>query len=541
VNSIWLAAAIVCGAAAGLQIIGLFPAGLAPDSGTLLLLLGMIAIVLALATRGYDRPFWSCLVVGCFIAALGRTLLIHAPVTPADVAFYNSLPEAPPVAVTGVVAAEPILSDRSQRLRISARTIRPQSGSATLAVRGDLTVILPRYPEYGLGETLMLTGVLTVPPTFEDFDYAAYLARQGLFSQMSFPKVVSLGRKEETGLISYLIEQRTAARKTLQSVVAEPEASIAVGVVTGDRTSMSDRLQDAFRRSGTTHILAISGENISLLVGMLWLFFGGRRNRRRMPTLLALTVIVLLASYTIFTGATPSVVRAAIMGTVLLLGPVVGRRYDPLAALAVSAASMVVVDPDLLADAGFQFSFLALVGITFLSPLIVSALEHVRMGRLALPGALIYPLGGSLGAVAATFPIFTLLTGQLSLVAPIATLTADFALPVLMVAGIATVIIGALGPTFALVAGLLVWPSAWWLQANAQFWAAMPWSSVNTADFGPAHALVYYTVLTFLVVLNEQRQHIPTAVRRLRAFPATALLTLTAVAIWAVALYMFLS
>jgi competence protein ComEC len=307
---------------------------------------------------------------------------------------------------------------------------------------------------------------------------------------MSFPKVVSLGRQEETGPISYLIEQRTAARKTLQSVVAEPEASIAVGVVTGDRTSMSDRLQDAFRRSGTTHILAISGENISLLVGMLWLFFGGRRNRRRMPTLLALTVIALLASYTIFTGATPSVVRAAIMGTVLLLGPVVGRRYDPLAALAVSAASMVVVDPDLLADAGFQFSFLALVGITFLSPLIVSALEHVRMGRLALPGALIYPLGGSLGAVAATFPIFTLLTGQLSLVAPIATLTADFALPVLMVAGIATVIIGALGPTFALVAGLLVWPSAWWLQANAQFWEAMPWSSVNTADLGPAQAHV---------------------------------------------------
>jgi competence protein ComEC len=128
--------------------------------------------------------------------------------------------------------------------------------------------IVPRYPELGIGETLSLSGHLTPPPTFDDFDYAAYLARQGVFSYMTFPKVVPIGHNAENGWQSFITARRVAARATLQSAVDEPEASIAVGVVTGDRSSMSDFLQAAFRNSGTTHILAISGQNISLLVGV---------------------------------------------------------------------------------------------------------------------------------------------------------------------------------------------------------------------------------------------------------------------------------
>ena len=86
---------------------------------------------------------------------------------------------------------------------------------------------------------------------------------------------------------------------------------------------------------------------------------GAARTKRRMSAWLALLVILLVVVYTIFTGASPSVVRAAIMGSVLLLGPVVGRRYDPTAALAVSAALMIALDPNLLADRGLPARFLA--------------------------------------------------------------------------------------------------------------------------------------------------------------------------------------
>jgi competence protein ComEC len=99
---------------------------------------------------------------------------------------------------------------------------------------------------------LTLSGHLTQPPSFSDFDYAAYLARQGVFSYMSFPKVANLGRNEEVGIAAYIVGQRASARRVLQATVPEPEASIAVGVVTGDRSSISDQVQTAFRRSGTT-------------------------------------------------------------------------------------------------------------------------------------------------------------------------------------------------------------------------------------------------------------------------------------------------
>src|SRR6266566_2869834 len=331
-NSIGLAAALLCGSAIGLVLVGLYPAGLDPVYGIIILSLAFATLLPFLLARGSKRAVWICLLTAFVLAGCGRALLIHPPVTPDDLAYYDAPPIKPSVRVIGVVSAEPVFSDRSQRLRISARSIC--TGEACLArtgatspfqVKGDMYAVVARYPEFGVGEVLSLSGHLTPPPKLSGFDYAAYLARQGVFSYMSFPKISTLGRSSDTGLVSYIADQRSAARRILQSVVAEPEASIAVGVVTGDRTSMSDQIKANFRRSGTTHILAISGENIALLVGTVWLFYGGGKVKRRMPVWLALLVILLVIAYTIFTGASPSVVRAAFMGTLLLLGPVLGR------------------------------------------------------------------------------------------------------------------------------------------------------------------------------------------------------------------------
>jgi hypothetical protein len=186
------------------------------------------------------------------------------------------------VSITGVVSAEPFFSDRSQRLRISARSIKASADSSVIAVSGDMYAILPRYPEFEMGEILSLSGQLKAPPSFSDFDYAAYLARQGVFSYMNFPKIASLGHSDEGGPGAFIVGQRAEARRVLQSAVPEPEASIAVGVVTGDRSSLSDQVQAAFRRSGTTHILAISGENISLL--SRWIVPQGRQGGARTVT-----------------------------------------------------------------------------------------------------------------------------------------------------------------------------------------------------------------------------------------------------------------
>ena len=254
-------------------------------------------------------------------------------------------------------------------------------------------------------------GKLTAPPRFAGFDYAAYLSHLGIYSYMSFPRTSSLGRSDNDWLAASIIAARSSARDALQQAIAEPQASLAVGVVVGDRSSMPDDLKEAFKTTGTTHILAISGENISLLVGLVWLAAGGGKGKRRMSVWLTVVTIATLIIYTSFTGATASVVRAAIMGAILLVAPLVGRRYDPLAALAVAAAGMVLLDPYVLADAGFQLSFLAMLGITTLAPPIYEFSKKMR-----LPTALGLPVATTLAAQAATLPLGILLTGQFSVI-----------------------------------------------------------------------------------------------------------------------------
>lgn len=417
-------------------------------------------------------------------------MLIHPPVTASDLAYYNGPASGANVTVIGRVAADPVYGDRWQRLRVSAEAVRWGGRTVPSLVSGDMYAMLPRYPLFGTGEMLALSGTLTVPPTLPRFDYAAYLARQGVFSYMTYPQVTSLGSEETVWFANSLTDWRGKVRAALEKAVSEPQAALAVGIVTGDRSSIPKAVQDDFQRSGTTHILAISGENISLIVGFVWLVYSRRGQKRRLPLWLLLLLLLALVIYTLFTGATPSVTRAAVMSAALLAAPVVGRRYDPMAALAISALFMTALDPDLLADPGFQLSFAAMLGIVYLSPHLVHFFE-----RLRLPGAISFPLATSLGAQAATLPLLALLWGQVSLVSPLATLTADVALLPLMVTGIATGILGAIAPAAGAALGPVVWLCAQWMLMWVHFWAAPSWAVVDLPAISTPWAALYYLLL----------------------------------------------
>lgn len=185
------------------------------------------------------------------------------------------------------------------------------------------------------------------------------------------------------------------------------------------------------------------------------------------------------------------VVRAAVMGAIVLLGPVVCRRYDPLAALTMAGAGMLVFDPDVLADPGFQLSYLAMWGITVLAPPLAGPLDRVKV-----PGVLSYPLVVGVAAQIATLPLQVLLFTQVSIVSLPATLTAEVALLPLMLSGIATALLGLLAwSIFAWSGGLVVWLSSWWLIGWVEWWAAIPWAAFPVEGFNQIYAIAYYAAL----------------------------------------------
>ncbi len=508
--------------------------GIEPIYGQGLLLLAFACIVPAAVAWPHLPTRWLSLLVMAFLGGCGSALLVHPPVTPADLAFYNSQPGQPGVArvlVVGEITGEPVLADKSQRIRFSARQIKLSVDSIPYPVKGDLIAVVTRYPEYELGVRLALSGSLTAPPRLSSFDYPAYLARLGVFSYMSFPRVTELGSPEDTGILGALAQARPRIRDVLQRALPEPQAALTVGVVTGDHTRIPDDVTRHFRRSGITHIIAISGQNIAILVGVVLLPFGAK-SRRRITFAVFLLSAVVITLYTLFTGASPSVVRAAIMAIVLLPAPLVHRRYDPIAALAATATVMVMLDPDVLADAGFQLSFAAMLGIAlFTDPL------FALTSRLRIPGVLGVPIAVSIAAQGATLPLSALIFGLISLVALPATLIAEVALLPLMITGIAAGLAGAIFAPLAIPFGVLTWPFATWILWWVQLWAGLPFAAVDVTQFNPAWVIAYYGALGMAVWLVHRGKRAGLT----RADFALATLGVTGVALWTTLITLMLS
>ncbi len=148
--------------------------------------------------------------------------------------------------------------------------------------------------------------------------------------------------------------------------IPEPNASFINGILLGTRQNISADLKNAFSRTGTSHILAISGYNITIIawaVLAFLLFFAKRKNAFWL-------CVIVITIFTVMTGASASVVRASAMGLVLLFANGYGRLYDPRNSLLLAGGVMVFINPFLLRfDVGFQLSFLAVLGLAYLFPM----------------------------------------------------------------------------------------------------------------------------------------------------------------------------
>lgn len=264
-NSIGAVLAWLGGCALGLFLADMHPSGIEPAyAGLLIGLSGCALLPLVLAWRD-KRIRWASIFLLAVLAGCGRALLVHPPTSPGDLAFYNGDTHSAAVRVSGEVAAEPAVGDTYQRLRVHGVAIT-LSGKQPMLVSGDMLTLIPRYPAYYMGDHLQLTGKLIVPPSYSGFDYADYLYHHGVHSYMLFPRVVQVGAHDVSSPLGWISPIRARVRSAIEAEMPEPQAALTVGVVTGDRTSIPQSVLEAFNMSGTTHILAISGQNMTLLI-----------------------------------------------------------------------------------------------------------------------------------------------------------------------------------------------------------------------------------------------------------------------------------
>src|SRR3989304_4683647 len=223
---------------------------------------------------------------------------------------YN---DAGAVTIEGVIDAEPDTRDTYINLRVNAeritlpdKTMRPIEG---------LFLTRPSRPaDFKYGDRIRVTGALTAPPEFATFSYKDYLARQGIYSTIDRPRVSTLARDQGSPIPAAAFAFKARANEVITHILPEPQASLLTGILLGNDAGLPADVLDEFRRTGTTHIIAISGYNITILVSIMSAVPNRLGGRRRPFPIVGVGLVV----YKILVGASASVVRVQIMGILTL-------------------------------------------------------------------------------------------------------------------------------------------------------------------------------------------------------------------------------
>jgi competence protein ComEC len=352
----------------------------------------------------------------------------------------------------------------------------------------------PVYPRLIAGDMVTWSG--RVRP-LADGEYDRYLAAQGISATCEATDLTLVSHDYSAG--GRLEAIRQASGDALQKVMPEPEGGLATAILIGLRDRVDRSLAAAFTTAGVSHIVAISGWNIAIVAATVAALLRGFVGRRRR----AIATIGAIVAYTLFAGASPSVVRAAFMSGVALMAIESGRGSRVIVSLAWAISIMLLLDPGIVGDVGFQLSAAATAGLVAWGTPLTRRLGE-RFPRM--PGWMRDTLGVSLAAQAATLPIALLTFGQLSLVAPAANLVAVPLVPPVMAAGAVAFVAGWLAVAGAPVwlTGLLAMPAQLLLaalMAVVQLAASVPGAS-ETLPF-PANAVAAATAGLLLVRMNR--------------------------------------
>ncbi|MBI2954393.1 MAG: DNA internalization-related competence protein ComEC/Rec2 [Chloroflexi bacterium] len=446
--------------------------------------------VATLAALWHWRKCSMLTAILCLALLLLAVIRYDAAVSAQDKSTLSPYSGKDQVALRGYIAAEPELRDRYTVLVLAVTDV--SLGNGWNDASGKILVQIPRFPERAYGDRLELRGRLEQPQNFGDFDYKSHLARNGIYFQMRFPRVATYGPSTASDPLAAIRSLKRDIARRLDQSLPEPQASLSKGILLGIRTAMPQELLAAFARTNTTHILAISGWNITLVAGFLRLL--GRRVLGRG----ALTIFVLLGLllYTMLIGPQPSVLRAALMGSTLLIGEYFGRPGDIVVGLLLAAAAMTAVDPLYLWDISFQLSFASTAGIALLAPRLQG---HLRF----LPSWLSDSIAVTLAAQLSTLPITSITFGQLSTVTIVANLLVLPALLPIMITTALTALLTFFWTPLAQVIGLFAWVFLTYMIRAVEYLASVPWASLSIVSFAPVLALPYYALVATLFARKD--------------------------------------
>lgn len=420
-------------------------------------------------------------------------------------------------------------------MRYTVKVHAIDDGASPVSTSGAVLVTTAQYIDWEPGTRLLLEGTLEEAPVFPDFDYRGYLARQGIVGTMLFPEV-EVSAPAGYGRERLIASWRTGLEDELQRALPEPEAALAAGIALGLDGNISRDLYDDYRRSGLAHIVAVSGSNVALLTGIVFLCFVPLVGRNAAIAPAAAVVV----AYVFIAGAEASIVRAGIMACVFLVGMSLGRQQSGLAALSAAAVLMTAVNPLAAIDIGFQLSLAATAGLLAFGTWIEWGILRVLPAALRpfTPRPIVMVAAWTVAATISTAPLIWLSFGELSTVGLVANLLVEPVFALALALSLLTAIAGAAWEPLGWLIGLAAWYPLALLNRVAETLGSWRWASVETTGATGTRAAIAYAVLlaigaaAFLRPPPREGESDRATARVVQRYAAAAVLGLMVVAVW---------
>ncbi|MEX1112218.1 MAG: ComEC/Rec2 family competence protein [Candidatus Andersenbacteria bacterium] len=383
---------------------------------------------------------------------------------------------------------------------ITAVENREESAAQYRVKVEDCVVLLTtaRFPEYHTGNQVRIVGTLQpvedIPEPYTS--YAQYLSRQGIAATARYVEVERISNN-----VSLLESIKVRMQRQIGTVLYEPEAGVVQAMLLGERGGISDALTEQFRRSGISHIIAISGLHISLIAAMLLLV------SLRLPLsrpLRFLGILVVLWIYVVLVGAPPSAVRAGMFWSVTLIALTSHSLVSLPTVLLVSLAGIVTVHPVIVQEAGFQLSVAAVMGIGVALMLVRSWYDKIAHAN-TLYASVISVLIVSVGAQLTTWPLVSYYFEQVPIFGLIANVLTVPLVPIFLAVGIVTLLISFIFLPIGYVGSGILHGMWLWVDLVSGTVAHLPFSVISLRLSWQMVVIYYLLLISSIICIMRWR------------------------------------
>lgn len=357
-----------------------------------------------------------------------------------------------------------------------------------------------KYPEYAYGDKINLACALQLPKNQDNFDYRMYLAKDNIFYLCQKPKITLLASGQGNNLYAGILKIKNKFNDNINRLIPSPEAGLLSGLILGGSVGLPDDLKTNFSRTGLTHIIAVSGYNVTIVAEYLMLigiFLGLWRKQAFWFAIFGILIFVIM------TGLSASAVRAGVMGMLLLFAMKNGRLANAQNSVLAAAGIMLFFNPLLLRyDVGFQLSFLATLGIIYLYPLFESLVD--KKGKIFWLWEITFL---SLSAQIFVLPVILYNFQNLSLISLLANVLVLPIIPLTMLLGFLMALCGfILTPLATILAWLTFLPLKYEVEV-IQIFGGFKYSALTITDLSGTFVFVWYLILGGIIAKARKQKY----------------------------------